>query len=343
MNLEEDGYIILRGFFSRQVAEHLGSLVIEEKESGSMFYNDAQVEKAFFKYNLPILRAFHLHETERVSRLCNKALVPTYCYTRVYEKESELLSHRDRKECEFSVTIHLQGDYPWDFFIENKHTGQEVGILLEPGDAVIYKGCEVSHFRKPFLGTWYVQSFFHYVDETASLETNQRLEISSVPTFTNQTIPYVRAYTMSLDVLDIQSLGTISSFTPYLEYFGCTQSEVIHEQNGWKELQENLTQRILHTLCSYFAEHRLKKSLNGSHDLLQIEKNIHIDYFYQDIPPFQVHTLYILSGACKVSFVGFKKNILLQERDLLVIPVCYAYSYQLSTIEKNCKLLRSFF
>jgi hypothetical protein len=43
--------------------------------------------------------------------------------------------------------------------------GNEVN--LSPGDLVIYRGCDLSHWRKPFeypTEVWHVQGFFHYVD-----------------------------------------------------------------------------------------------------------------------------------------------------------------------------------
>jgi hypothetical protein len=39
-----------------------------------------------------------------------------------------------------------------------------VEILMEPGEAVIYLGCEVEHWREEFKGNWQSQVFLHYVD-----------------------------------------------------------------------------------------------------------------------------------------------------------------------------------
>ena len=41
-------------------------------------------------------------------------------------------------------------------------------IPLEPGDGVIYRGCEVEHWREAFdapTGSWQTQVFLHYVDK----------------------------------------------------------------------------------------------------------------------------------------------------------------------------------
>ena len=42
------------------------------------------------------------------------------------------------------------------------------GIDMEPGDAVIYLGCEIEHWREEFNGDWHAQTFLHYVDKNGS-------------------------------------------------------------------------------------------------------------------------------------------------------------------------------
>ena len=100
-------------------------------------------------------------------------LAPTYVYSRIYKPGEELIIHRDRPECEISVTVNLARHGPnWPIYYSNdedadiKHTGTE--ILLEPGDALWYHGYEMYHWRYPWdeakEGAWLTQTFFHYVD-----------------------------------------------------------------------------------------------------------------------------------------------------------------------------------
>ena len=47
----------------------------------------------------------------------------------------------------------------WPIYINN------TDIMLEEGDAVLYRGCEVVHWREPYTeGTKLAQAFLHYVD-----------------------------------------------------------------------------------------------------------------------------------------------------------------------------------
>ena len=38
-------------------------------------------------------------------------------------------------------------------------------IDLKPGQAVVYKGCEITHSRKEIQGDWQAQVFLHYVNK----------------------------------------------------------------------------------------------------------------------------------------------------------------------------------
>ena len=105
-------------------------------------------------------------------------LVPTYTYTRAYKKGDILHRHKDRPSCEISTTINLGGD-PWSIFIDptgtdNILSGSETTTVVKPnapegvevqlgiGDMLVYSGCELEHWRKPFEGNLCVQTFLHY-------------------------------------------------------------------------------------------------------------------------------------------------------------------------------------
>jgi len=88
-------------------------------------------------------------------------LLPTYSYTRLYEKGNILKRHRDRSSCEISTTLHLGGD-EWPIYLDPTGTSKRVQIDLKVGDMLIYSGCELEHWREPFEGTVCSQVFLHY-------------------------------------------------------------------------------------------------------------------------------------------------------------------------------------
>ena len=63
-------------------------------------------------------------------------------------------------------------DYNWQLWVNNTANGQryggdpshDKGYDMQPGDAIIYRGCEVDHWREEFKGTMQSQVFFHYCD-----------------------------------------------------------------------------------------------------------------------------------------------------------------------------------
>jgi PKHD-type hydroxylase len=76
------------------------------------------------------------------------------------------------------------------------------GVFQSPGDGVLYRGCEIEHWRPEFTGDEYVQVFLHYVDSEGPyrnyvydqkaeqpVATQYRLVFGSDP-FPNQTEYY---------------------------------------------------------------------------------------------------------------------------------------------------------
>jgi hypothetical protein len=86
-------------------------------------------------------------------------LLPTYSYARYHWQGARMVSHRDRPSCEYSLTLNLMCDpAPWPIFMDGE------AVILNPGDAATYKGCEVNHWREEFTGSACLQVFLHYVD-----------------------------------------------------------------------------------------------------------------------------------------------------------------------------------
>ena len=159
--LKQNNYIVVKNFIDPQKAEDLGTdfeqFCVDQNIGG-----DTQVScsRAVRNY-LPCLEAL-CENTTIVSELVGEQVLPTYAYARVYQKTADLKPHQDKDPCELSLTIHLKGDEPWDFWIQTPD-GQKVAVALDPGDAVIYHGCEATHWRNTYYGDSYTQMFLHYV------------------------------------------------------------------------------------------------------------------------------------------------------------------------------------
>ena len=120
-------------------------------------YPDTQCPNAFATYGDIAMETLLVMAKPVCEKHLKMPLIPTYAYARIYEKDSILHKHIDRKACDFSTTLNLGGD-PWPIFIEGKK------INLKPGDMLIYRGCELEHWREKFTGRFCRQVFLHYND-----------------------------------------------------------------------------------------------------------------------------------------------------------------------------------
>ena len=102
------------------------------------------------------------------------SLVETYSYTRIYENGQTLDRHSDRSSCEISITLNLGGD-PWGVWLEDE--GKDIEVILNPGDLLIYRGCDMDHWRNPYEGSApYSQMFLHYNDVNGKFSTMNALD-----------------------------------------------------------------------------------------------------------------------------------------------------------------------
>ena len=147
-------YKITRSIISKEQANQLCDLLTSLPKNGG----DRQVPKSHSLGNINAVNMLQGQLLEKLSNITKKRLLPTYTYSRIYLNGAELTPHKDRPSCEYSVTINLYKTHPWPIYMN------KTSIELEPGDGVVYKGCEIEHSRKEFKGDEYIQIFLHYVD-----------------------------------------------------------------------------------------------------------------------------------------------------------------------------------
>jgi len=184
-------YQVIRGALSKELANFIFNYMMLQRDAvGFMMKNnkvnphnpfigtrnDKQIPGAYSKYGDWVMETLLQYMRPIMKAKTGMELVPTYSYTRLYEKGNILRRHKDRPSCEVSTTLHLGGD-PWPIFLdpsgadfvidEFKQTikpGAPKGIRvdLKVGDMLIYSGCDLEHWREPFQGTVCSQVFLHY-------------------------------------------------------------------------------------------------------------------------------------------------------------------------------------
>jgi hypothetical protein len=117
-------------------------------------------------YGDPVFESMMLVKQNIIEKTTGFDLLGTYTYWRMYTKYSDLKKHKDRSSCEISVTVNIGGDKEWPIYMDDNP------INLEPGDAAVYLGAKVPHYRKTFEGDWNAQVFLHYVKKDGLYKDN---------------------------------------------------------------------------------------------------------------------------------------------------------------------------
>jgi hypothetical protein len=125
---------------------------------------DVQVPGAPGQYADPFMEVLLARSASRLSEATGCELLPTYSYCRVFGAGSALKRHKDRPECEVtaSVCLGFEAQAPSPLYLQGSFGG--VKCVMYPGDALVYRGCEIEHWREDWQGIRQAQVFFHYVD-----------------------------------------------------------------------------------------------------------------------------------------------------------------------------------
>lgn len=127
---------------------------------------DKQNASKLFCYADPLIEALLLTCKDGVEAFTGKELLPTYSFARVYQPGESLAPHIDRPSCEVSVTVNIATKGELSPIYTQYKDNPVKEHFLSPGDAVVYKGCEAKHWRKPLHSDQLnVQFMLHYVDK----------------------------------------------------------------------------------------------------------------------------------------------------------------------------------
>lgn len=185
MNINEEfenkRYVHLKDFLDKENCKQLTDVLI--KDANSFGTKDSQCPKSKSIRDNPTFDKLLLDLLPHFEQASGLKLLPTYAYARLYAPGETLKIHRDRPACEVSATVTLGFDgNGWPIYMGTpsvKETeygrlnhldktvyADNVGkIEMDVGDAVLYRGCELYHWRDEYTeGSWQAQVFLHYVD-----------------------------------------------------------------------------------------------------------------------------------------------------------------------------------
>ena len=176
----KNNYKVIRQAITKELADFIYSYFLMKRKVARKMYderyisqsnydygvwNDEQIPETYSHYADIAMETLLQNLQPKMEEETGLKLTPTYSYARIYKKGDILHRHKDRYSCEVSTTLNLGGD-DWPIYLEPSGETDKEGVKvdMQPGDMLVYKGCDVEHWREAFEGENCGQVFLHYND-----------------------------------------------------------------------------------------------------------------------------------------------------------------------------------
>ena len=193
MTFELNHYQVLKKVISKEMSDFICEyFLLKRKVAKKLFddrwispfseewgvWTDTQIPNTYSHYADIVIETLLEKVQPIMEEKSGVKLVPTYSYARIYKNGDILHRHKDRSSCEISTTINLGGE-SWPIFLDPDESAGDydengnyipannkgIQVDLEPGDMLMYRGCELEHWRDVFGGDDCAQVFFHFTDD----------------------------------------------------------------------------------------------------------------------------------------------------------------------------------
>lgn len=165
---EKHGCVLVKNFVDAQTIAVVSQYFENKIRRGEWVESvkDGDLTSRFAYYADPFIEVLLQASKEAVEDAAGKELLPTYSYSRIYQPGEKLSPHVDRPSCEISVTVNVATKGEFSPIYTQYGQNDPEKHILNPGDAVVYMGCDVMHWRQPLKdGQLNVQFMLHYVDK----------------------------------------------------------------------------------------------------------------------------------------------------------------------------------
>ena len=178
MSFKKNKYTVLKKIISRELADFCYAYFLNKRNVARFLFDqkyispfteywgiwtDEQVPNTYSHYGDLVMETLLQKVKPIMEKNTGLKLSETYSYARIYKNGDVLARHKDRYSCEISTTLNLGGD-PWPIYLDPTGKEKQAGIKvdLDPGDMLIYSGCDLEHWREEFTGKNCGQVFLHY-------------------------------------------------------------------------------------------------------------------------------------------------------------------------------------
>lgn len=176
-NFDEMKYARIDNFIDKTTVEII-SQYMENTIRRGIRSADKNSEPTLYSYYAdPLTEVLLVKCKDLVEATTKRELLPTYSYSSIHKFGDTFQHQRDREACEISVIVNVA--YKGEVSpVYTKYKNRTEQHILNPGDALIYMGCDVDHWIEPLVeGQLNVQFMLHYVDKNgpfASYEKDTR-------------------------------------------------------------------------------------------------------------------------------------------------------------------------
>ncbi len=171
MSFNEEGLLVIRNFITEKhralILRYLNTVKDKYKKHHGLteqrVENDKHHPNTFSFYSPLCTEVFLLNLLPKSEDRIGVKLVPSYSYARIYYNGSKLERHTDRAHSKYGISVCLEKDNSsWPLVVIDR-LGKEQQINLEAGDAVIFCGMELEHYRDMLEGEFQTQMFLFYM------------------------------------------------------------------------------------------------------------------------------------------------------------------------------------
>jgi hypothetical protein len=164
----ERGYATLRSLLPEPWLGAVQRYYHELTAQGFLAVSDNQSDR-YAAHNEPVAQRWHERLLPIVQQAVPEPIAPSYSYLGFYREGAALARHTDREQCKYTVSVTIDARPSparadaWPLCLELPD-GMVARALLAPGDALLFRGCEIPHFRERLARgrtSWSV--FFHFV------------------------------------------------------------------------------------------------------------------------------------------------------------------------------------
>ena len=168
--MEKSGYTIVRNLwdpeelyhplpYDRGQTHYMGSI-----DKFNHIPVDPEIEGSYTRISYPQYQKIYTELRKKLEGIIGRKLSKTFYYDRFWFSGNQLKKHLGPAQGEIMVVISISTNLkrPWPFVIKTRDQytdknktailvpGTESAINLEPGDGIIFKGCERPHWRDTF-------------------------------------------------------------------------------------------------------------------------------------------------------------------------------------------------